>query len=78
MTSLLPIVAQAPVNLGPSIQLGLACLGAGIGIGVIGAGVAIAIGRNPGASMKVLVWALLFFALSETVVFYAVALHGAK
>ena len=38
-----------------SIQGGLGCLGAGIGVGLAGMKGAEAVGRNPGASGKILV-----------------------
>ena len=54
-----------------SIQGGLGCLGAAIGVGLVGFKAAEAVGRNPGASTKILVQALLGMALAEAVAFYA-------
>ncbi len=54
-----------------SIQGGLGCLGAGIGVGLVGAKAAESVGRNPGASGKILVQAILGMALAEAVAFYA-------
>ena len=48
-----------------SIQGGLGCLGAAIGVGLVGFKAAEAVGRNPGASGKILVQAILGMALAE-------------
>ncbi|MBH53920.1 MAG: ATP synthase F0 subunit C [Opitutaceae bacterium] len=57
-----------------SIQGGLGCLGAAIGVGLVGAKAAESVGRNPGASGKILVQAILGMALAEAVAFYALFL----
>ena len=44
-----------------SIQGGLGCLGAAIGVGLVGFKAAEAVGRNPGASTKILVQAIIVF-----------------
>lgn len=54
-----------------SIQGGLGCLGAAIGVGLVGAKAAESVGRNPGASGKILVQAIIGMALAEAVAFYA-------
>jgi F-type H+-transporting ATPase subunit c len=54
-----------------SIQGGLGCLGAAIGVGLVGFKAAEAVGRNPGASTKILVQAIIGMALAEAVAFYA-------
>jgi F-type H+-transporting ATPase subunit c len=54
-----------------SIQGGLGCLGAAIGVGLVGFKAAEAVGRNPGASTKILVQAVIGMALAEAVAFYA-------
>jgi F-type H+-transporting ATPase subunit c len=51
-----------------------ACLGAGLGIGLIGMRASDAVGRNPGASTKILVQALLSTAFAEGIVFFAIFL----
>jgi F-type H+-transporting ATPase subunit c len=48
-----------------SIAKGLGVLGAAIGVGLIGLKAAEAVGRNPGASGKVLVQAIIGMALAE-------------
>ena len=54
-----------------SIQGGLGCLGAAIGVGLVGFKAAEAVGRNPGASTKILVQGIIGMALAEAVAFYA-------
>lgn len=54
-----------------SIQGGLGCLGAGIGVGVVGMKGAEAVGRNPGASTKILVQSIIGMALAEAISFYS-------
>lgn len=48
-----------------NITSALGLLGAAIGVGIIGYKAAEAVGRNPGASGKILVQALLSAALAE-------------
>tara|TARA_B100000949_G_C14089619_1_gene369404 strand:- start:483 stop:689 length:207 start_codon:yes stop_codon:yes gene_type:complete len=57
-----------------SIQGGLGCLAAGIGVGLVGAKAAEAVGRNPGASGKILVQSIIGMALAEAVAFYSLFL----
>ena len=57
-----------------SIQGALGCLGAAIGVGFVGAKAAEAVGRNPGASGKILVQGILGMALAEAVAFYSLFL----
>ena len=57
-----------------SIQGGLGALGAAIGVGLIGAKASEAVGRNPGASTKVLIQAILSTAFAEGIVFFALFL----
>lgn len=65
--------AQAVTNLGP-LQGGLGCLGAAAGVGLVGMKAVEAVGRNPGASGKILVQAIIGMALAEAVAFYALFL----
>lgn len=57
-----------------SLHVGLAALGAAIGVGLIGMAASIAVGRNPGASTKIMVQSILGIAFAEAIVFYALFL----
>jgi F-type H+-transporting ATPase subunit c len=57
-----------------SMHVGLAALGAAIGVGLIGLGACEAVGRNPNASTKIMVQAILSIAFAEAIVFYALFL----
>jgi F-type H+-transporting ATPase subunit c len=57
-----------------SLHVGLASIGAAIAIGWIGARASDAVGRNPGASTKILVQSILAIAFAEAIVFYALFL----
>ena len=65
---------QSIAEITGSIQGGLGCLGAAIGVGLVGAKGAEAVGRNPGASGKILVQAIIGMALAEAVAFYSLFL----
>ncbi len=56
-----PILAELSGNIGT----GLGMLGAGLGVGLIGQKAAEAVGRNPGASGKILVQAIIGMAPAE-------------
>ncbi len=58
----------------PSMHIGIAAAGAAISVGLIGYGAVTAVGRNPGASTKVMVQAILAIAFAEACVFYAIFL----
>lgn len=57
-----------------SIQGALGCLGAALGVGLVGTKAVEAVGRNPGASGKILVQGILGMALAEAVAFYSLFL----
>ena len=57
-----------------SIHVGLAALGAALAVGLIGMTASEAVGRNPGASTKILVQSILSIAFAEAIVFYALFL----
>jgi F-type H+-transporting ATPase subunit c len=61
-------------ELSGSLHVGLAALGAAIAVGLIGMKASEAVGRNPGASTKVMVQAILAIAFAEAIVFYALFL----
>jgi F-type H+-transporting ATPase subunit c len=62
------------MELGGNLTVGLAALGAAIGVGLIGGRASDAVGRNPGASTKIMVQAILAIAFAEAIVFYALFL----
>lgn len=68
------ILAEITGNLGAGLTAAFGCLGAAIGVGLVGMKAAEAVGRNPGASGKILVQAILGMALAEAVAFYALFL----
>jgi len=68
---LMPMLAEGTYG---SIHVGLAALGGAIGVGLIGMKASEAVGRNPGASTKILVQAILAIAFAEAIVFYAIFL----
>lgn len=67
---MLEVIAEITGNL----QGGLGCFAAAIGVALVGAKGAEAVGRNPGASGKILVQSILGMALAEAVAFYALFL----
>ena len=68
------VEAAKAVGLSGNLHIGLAALGAALGVGLIGMKASEAVGRNPGASTKILVQAILAIALAEAIVFYAIFL----
>ncbi|MBI5775491.1 MAG: ATP synthase F0 subunit C [Verrucomicrobia bacterium] len=61
-------------NMTGSLHIGLAALGSAIGVGIIGMKAAEATGRNPGAAGAIRNQAIIFAALAEGVVFFAIFL----
>ena len=59
-----------------SLHIGLAALGAALAVGLIGMTASDAVGRNPGASTKILVQSILAIAFAEAIVFYTLFLVG--
>jgi F-type H+-transporting ATPase subunit c len=57
-----------------SLHVALAAIGAAIAVGLIGMRATEAVGRNPGASTKVLVQSILAIAFAEAIVFYVLFL----
>jgi F-type H+-transporting ATPase subunit c len=57
-----------------SIHVAFGCFAAAIGVGLIGAKAVEGVGRNPGASGKILVQSILGMALAEAVAFYSIFL----
>jgi len=57
-----------------NLHVGLAAFGAAIAVGIIGMKASEAVGRNPGASTKVMVQSILAIAFAEAIVFYTLFL----
>ena len=74
MLSMLTIGEAGSSFLSGNIHVGLAAMGAAIGVGMIGTAASTAVGRNPGASTKVLVQSILSIAFAEAIVFYTLFL----
>lgn len=66
------IIAETGIT--GSIQGAFGCLAAAIGVGLVGAKAVEGVGRNPGASGKILVQSIIGMALAEAVAFYALFL----
>ncbi len=66
----MPILAELSGN----FHVAAAAAGAAIGVGMIGMRASEAVGRNPGASTKILVQAILSTAFAEGIVFFAIFL----
>jgi F-type H+-transporting ATPase subunit c len=66
--------AANAVGLSGNLHVGLAALGGALGVGFIGMKASEAVGRNPGASTKILVQSILAIAFAEAIVFYALFL----
>ena len=60
-TTMIPVLAELQGNIASAFGL----LGAAIGVGLIGFKAAEAVGRNPAASGKILVQAIIGMALAE-------------
>ncbi len=71
--TMINVIAELTGNLEP-LQGAFGCLAAAIGVGLVGAKAVEAVGRNPGASGKILVQSILGMALAEAVAFYALFL----
>ncbi|HVS53047.1 MAG TPA: ATP synthase F0 subunit C [Opitutaceae bacterium] len=57
-----------------SIHVAFGCFAAAIGVGLVGAKAVEGVGRNPGASGKILVQSIIGMALAEAVAFYSIFL----
>ena len=65
-----PMLAELTGNL----HIGLAALASGLGVGLVGFKAAEAVGRNPGAAGDIRNVAIIFAALAEGIVFFAIFL----
>jgi F-type H+-transporting ATPase subunit c len=57
-----------------NLHIAMAVLGASLAVGLIGMKASEVVGRNPGASTKILVQSILAIAFAEAIVFYALFL----
>jgi F-type H+-transporting ATPase subunit c len=67
---MMPMLAELSGN----FHVGLAAIGSAIGVGIIGLKAAEPTGRNPGAADQIRNNAIIFAALAEGVVFFAIFL----
>lgn len=65
------LIAAAAAGVSGNLALAIAGAAAAIAIGMIGAKAVEAVGRNPGASGKVLTLAIIGMALAEAIAIYA-------
>jgi len=68
------MIAEITGNLHYGLQGAIGCAAAAIGVGLVGMKAVEAVGRNPGASGKVLVQSIIGMALAEAIAFYALFL----
>ncbi len=72
-TTMTDIIAQA-TGVAGNLHIAIGAGAAAIGVGLIGTKAVEAVGRNPGASGKILVQSILGMALAEAVAFYVIFL----
>ncbi len=68
------ILAEITGNMARGLTPALGCTAAPIGVAMTGTKAVEAVGRNPGASGKVLVQSIIGMALAEAVAFYSLFL----
>lgn len=71
---MLETLAQITGDFGRGLTGAFGCFAAAIGVALVGMKATEAVGRNPGASGKILVQSILGMALAEAVAFYALFL----
>jgi F-type H+-transporting ATPase subunit c len=69
-----PILAEITGNIHHGLQGMVGCFAAAMGVAMVGMKAVEAVGRNPGASGKILVQSIIGMALAEAVAFYALFL----
>ena len=57
-----------------NLHVAIAAIGSAIGVGLVGAKASGAVGRNPGASTKIMVQSIIAMALAEGITFFAIFL----
>jgi F-type H+-transporting ATPase subunit c len=68
-------IAEVTGDIGRGLSAATGCLGAALGVTLIGTKAVDMVGRNPGASGKILVQSILGMALAEAIAFYALFLY---
>jgi F-type H+-transporting ATPase subunit c len=71
--NMIQILAEA-AGLTGNLHIALGATAAAIGVAAVGTKAVEAVGRNPGASGKILVQSILGMALSEAIAFYVIFL----
>jgi F-type H+-transporting ATPase subunit c len=74
-TKKMEIIAQITGDIGAGITAALGCFAAALGVAMVGTKAVEAVGRNPGASTKILVQSIIGMALAEAVAFYSLFLY---
>lgn len=69
------VLAQVTGDIGKGLTAALGCTAAAFGVAMVGSKAVEAVGRNPGASGKILVQSILGMALAEAVAFYSLFLY---
>ncbi len=72
---MIDIIAQLTGDLGRGLTSALGCTFAALGVALIGTKAVESVGRNPGASGKILVQSIIGMALAEAVAFYSLFLY---
>jgi F-type H+-transporting ATPase subunit c len=70
------ILAQITGDIGAGMTAAFGCTAAALAVGFVGTKAVEAVGRNPGASTKILVQSIIGMALAEAVAFYSLFLYG--
>jgi F-type H+-transporting ATPase subunit c len=71
----LATLAQVTGDIGRGLTSSFGCAAAALGVALVGYKAVEAVGRNPGASGKILVQSILGMALAEAVAFYSLFLY---
>jgi F-type H+-transporting ATPase subunit c len=69
------LLAQLTGDIGKGLTAALGCSTAAAGVALIGTKAVESVGRNPGASGKVLVQSIIGMALAEAIAFYVLFLY---
>jgi F-type H+-transporting ATPase subunit c len=69
-------IAEMVGDIGRGLSAASGCFGAALGVSIIGTKAVDMVGRNPGASGKILVQSILGMALAEAIAFYALFLYN--